>query len=60
MLVQARQGGTRSGDQIVVAPDTEISSAMVAAGVYAAREHCLGEGLEDLVRKIYLAMALEA
>ena len=41
------------------APDVEITDAMVAAGVYAAREHCLGERLEDLVKKVYLAMALE-
>jgi hypothetical protein len=36
-----------------------VTSAMIEAGVYAAREHCLGEGLEDLVRKVYVAMALE-
>ncbi len=41
------------------APDVEITPAMVAAGVYAAREHCLGEGLESLVKKVYLAMTLE-
>ncbi|UPJ53340.1 hypothetical protein IVB30_19710 [Bradyrhizobium sp. 200] len=37
----------------------EVTAAMIAAGVYAAREHSLGERLEDLVLKIYLAMALE-
>jgi hypothetical protein len=41
------------------APEIEVTPAMVKAGVYAAREHCLGEGLEELVRKVYLAMALE-
>jgi hypothetical protein len=41
------------------APEIEITPDMLAAGVYAAREHCLGEGLEDLVRKVFLAMALE-
>jgi hypothetical protein len=61
MLVQARQGGVRNNepDQGGVPPAIEVTPAMVAAGVYAAREHCLGEGLEDLVRKVYLAMALE-
>ncbi len=45
------------------APDSisiEVTPAMIAAGIYAAREHCLGEGLESLVRSVYLAMALEA
>jgi hypothetical protein len=37
----------------------EITPAMIAAGVYAARDHCLGEQLEELVRKVYMAMALE-
>jgi hypothetical protein len=40
--------------------EVEVTAAMIAAGVYAAREHCLGERLEDLVLKIYLAMTLEA
>jgi hypothetical protein len=38
----------------------EVTSAMIEAGVYAARGYSLGERLEDLVLKIYLAMALEA
>ncbi len=46
----------QSGDG---APEIEITPAMIEAGVYAAREHSLGEGLEDLVVKVYLAMALE-
>ena len=36
----------------------EVTREMIAAGVYAAREHCLGESLEELVRKV-LAMVLE-
>jgi hypothetical protein len=36
-----------------------ITEAMVRAGMYAAREHCLGAGLEDLVKQVYLAMDLE-
>jgi len=38
----------------------EITPAMIEAGVWEAREHLLGAPLADLVRKIYLAMALEA
>ena len=37
----------------------EVTQKMLTAGVYAAREHALGESLEELVRKVYLAMALE-
>lgn len=33
---------------------------MVEAGVYDAREHCLGESLQSLVSKIYVAMRVEA
>jgi hypothetical protein len=40
--------------------EVEVTAAMIAAGVFAAREHCLGESLEDLVLKIFLAMTLEA
>jgi hypothetical protein len=43
----------------VPAFDIEVTPAMIEAGIYAAREHSLGEGLEELVRKVYLAMALE-
>lgn len=39
--------------------EPEITPEMVAAGVYAAREHPLGGSLDDLVRVVYLAMALE-
>jgi hypothetical protein len=38
----------------------EVTPDMIAAGVYEAQEHCLGEPLQDLVRKVYLAMAIEA
>lgn len=48
------RGSTLSGlDNI------EITPAMVEAGVYAAREHCLGEGLEALVSKVFVAMRIE-
>jgi hypothetical protein len=43
-----------SGDYI---PD--VTPEMVRAGVLEAREHTLGESLEDLVKRVYLAMALE-
>jgi len=43
----------QAGDEIKITP------AMVEAGVYAANEHCLGEGLDALVRKIFLAMRTE-
>lgn len=42
------------------APSTTITQEMIEAGVFAAREHTLGEPLADLVTKIYLAMLLEA
>gem|GEM_PF-5453832 len=32
---------------------------MVEAGVYAAREHCIGAPLADLVRTVYVAMVTE-
>jgi hypothetical protein len=32
---------------------------MIEAGVYAAKEHCLGEGLEALVFSVFLAMRTE-
>jgi hypothetical protein len=38
----------------------EVTSKMIEAGVLAAREHCLGAPLADLVTRVYLAMALEA
>jgi hypothetical protein len=41
------------------APEIEITPAMIEAGVYAARECWLGEPLSEVVRKVYLAMALE-
>lgn len=37
----------------------EITSEMIEAGVYAAKEHCLGLPLEDLVHSVYLAMWTE-
>ena len=42
------------------APEIVVTDGMVEAGVLAAREHCLGAPLGDLVAKVYLAMALEA
>lgn len=41
------------------APEIEISPAMIEAGKLEAREHPLGGSLDDLVSKVYLAMALE-
>lgn len=37
----------------------DITPAMIEAGVYAAKECCLGEGLETLVSRIFLAMRTE-
>jgi len=39
--------------------DFQISPAMIEAGVYAAKEHCLGEGLQALVFSVFLAMRTE-
>jgi hypothetical protein len=43
----------QAGDEMVITP------AMVEAGVYAAKEHALGEPLADLVWSVYLAMETE-
>ncbi|WP_066646474.1 MULTISPECIES: hypothetical protein [Sphingomonas] len=40
-------------------PVLEITDAMVRAGVLEAREHMLGEPLDELVRKVYTAMLFE-
>jgi hypothetical protein len=37
----------------------EITDKMVRAGILAARDHCLGESLDELVRNIFLAMFFE-
>jgi hypothetical protein len=50
-----RQGGDNSEGAL-----PEVTLAMKRAGVYAARQHTLGEPLEDLVTNVYLVMALEA
>jgi hypothetical protein len=42
------------------AVETEVSPEMIAAGVYAAREHPLGAPLEDLVLAVYMAMVMES
>ncbi len=39
--------------------EIEITPEMVAAGVYEANEHCLGEGLQGLVSNVFIAMRLE-
>ncbi len=39
--------------------DVVITQKMVAAGVYEAREHPLGGSLDELVRNVFMAMALE-
>jgi hypothetical protein len=41
------------------AHDFEITPKMIEAGVLAAREHCLGESLDELVRKVFWAMIVE-
>lgn len=38
----------------------EITPEMIEAGVYEAREHFLGAPLSDLVRKVFIAMTVEA
>jgi hypothetical protein len=38
----------------------EITPKMIEAGVLAAREHCLGENLEEVVRDVFLAMVVES
>src|SRR5215216_7792862 len=40
--------------------EIQITPEMIQAGVYAAREHCLGTSLADLAAKIYVAMAIES
>src|SRR5260370_32640731 len=36
-----------------------ITAKMIEAGVYAAREHCLGAPMRDLVHSVFVAMLLE-
>jgi len=36
-----------------------VTEAMIEAGVAEAKEFTLGENLSELVRQVYLAMALE-
>jgi hypothetical protein len=45
---------------MICAGQVTLTPAMVDAGVYAAREHCLGEPLSELVTKVYIAMAIES
>ncbi len=40
--------------------DIVVTPAMIEAGVYEVQEHVLGEGFEELVRKVYIAMFTEA
>lgn len=40
--------------------ETAITDEMIAVGVCEAREHALGESLETLVWRIYVAMAAES
>ena len=40
--------------------EIQITPEMIQAGVYAARDHCLGTSLADLAAKIYIAMAIES
>ncbi len=43
----------QAGDEI------QITQQMIDAGVYAAREHCLGEELQSLVFAVFMAMRIE-
>jgi hypothetical protein len=52
--IQGLGEGKRVDSNLTVTP------AMIDAGVLAAREHCLGAPLSDLVTSIYLAMQLES
>lgn len=47
-------GSQRQADDSI-----EITPEMIEAGVYAAKEHCLGEGLEALVSRVFLSMRTE-
>lgn len=52
--------GTRqAGDTQNETPKIEVTPEMIEAGVFAARECCLGSPLADLVRTVYVAMFLE-
>jgi hypothetical protein len=42
--------------KIIENSEIEVTPEMIEAGIYAAREHCLGEPLGELVIKIYIAM----
>ena len=50
---------TTTHDDIQVDTEIVITKAMVDSGVFEAREHLLGESLEDLVGKVFIAMLLE-
>jgi hypothetical protein len=49
------EGGPRDRPDYI-----DITPAMIEAGVYAAREHCLGLPLNDLVQAVYVAMRTAA
>jgi hypothetical protein len=53
-MTQRDRPESRSG-----APLIEVTPEMIEAGVFEAREHCLGAPIGDLVRSVYIAMALE-
>ena len=40
-------------------PLIEVTPEMLDAGIYEAREHQLGAPLADLVRNVFVAMALQ-
>ena len=40
------------------APELHITPEMIEAGVWEAREHMLGAPLEDMVRNVFIAMAV--
>lgn len=49
-----RTEATGEPDEIVITPE------MISAGIYACRDHALGEPLSELVRKVYIAMTVSA
>lgn len=45
---------------VSAAPSIEVTPAMIQAGVFVAREHTLGEPLDDLVARVFSVMAAQA
>ena len=47
-------------DQCLPQQELKITPAMIETGVLEAREHPLGAPVSDLVRKVFIAMSVEA